>query len=136
MVFAKSCFSIFHPIYHAFNYVFSKFCFHHSIEHAKTQGTPCSDFWKRFFYAQNRSPTKFTCSFLAFFQGIWILENVLAYKMDFWKIRARGALHLCMLYRMVKKTFQKNIVEGKITRMDFGKPWFWEKRKNSFLLFF
>ena len=120
MFFSKSCFSIFHPSYFAFNYVFSKMFFYHSIEHAKTQGISCSDFWKSFFYAQKRSPTKFTCSFLAFFQGLWIVETFLAYRMDFFKIKARDALHLCMLYRMVKNIFRKNIVEGKITRMENG----------------
>ena len=33
------------------------------------------------------------------------------------KVGERHALHLCMLYRMVKKDFQKNIVEGKKSRM-------------------
>ena len=42
-------------------------------------------------------------------------------KKRFSKIGERHALRLCMLYRMVKKSFRKNIVEGKITRMDVGK---------------
>ena len=59
-------------------------------------------------------------------------RSFLGIKKAFSKIWARVALRLCMLYRILKKNFRKNIVEGKITRMENGKTWFWEKHKNIF----
>ena len=77
-----------------------------------------SIFEKSFFYARKRSSTKFACNFLAFFGGFSLVRNFLAYKWTFKKIEERHALHLWMLYRMVKKKFRKNIVEGKKSRME------------------
>ena len=44
--FSKLCFSNAHPRRFAFNYVFSKIFFYHSIEQAKTQGMTFFDFFK------------------------------------------------------------------------------------------
>jgi hypothetical protein len=57
---------------------------------------------------------------LAFFEGFLLVQNFSAYKWTLKKIEERHALHLYMLYRMVKKQFRKNILEGKITRMENG----------------
>ena len=59
---------------------------------------------------QKKPPTKFAGSFLAFFQRVFILATFLAYKIDFSKIGQRHALHLGLLYRMVKKEIRKKKV--------------------------
>jgi hypothetical protein len=79
-----------------------------------------SIFEKKFFYVQKRSPTKFACNFLTFFEGFLLVQNFSAYRWTLKKIEEPHALHLCMLYRMVKKKFRKNIVEGKKSRRPNG----------------
>ena len=77
-------------------------------------------FEKAFFYAQKRSPTKFTCSFLAFFQGLWIVETFLAYRMYFFKNRSTRCPASLHALSNGKKKFRKNIVEGKKSRRPNG----------------
>ena len=79
-----------------------------------------SIFEKKFFYVQKRPPTKFACNFLTFFEGVLFVRNFSVYRWTLKKIEEPHALHLCMLYRMVKKKFRKNIVEGKKSRRPNG----------------
>ena len=75
---------------------------------------------KVFFCALKKSPIKFACSFLTFFEGFFLVRNFSAHRLALKQIEDPNALHLCMFYRMVKKNFEKIKLKAKSRGCQLG----------------